>query len=124
MEQLFATRCALSGCHGETGTPAEGLVLAASVALRNTVNVAAMQDPTRKLIAPGQPDLSYLFCKVDPSSQRLWVPTCHSVLPGVAAELDLLRSWIVSGAGGVNDGGVPPAADMAMPDTTAPTLAE
>lgn len=122
VEQLFATRCALSGCHGDNGTPAEGLVLAASVALRNTVNVPAMQDPTRKLIAPGQPDLSYLFCKVDPSCSKIVGSHMPLGAPLSAAELDLLRSWIVSGAGGVNDGGVPPAADMAMPDTTAPTF--
>ena len=121
VEQLFATRCALSGCHGDTGTPAEGLVLAASVALRNTVNVAAMQDPTRKLIAPGQPDASYLFCKVDPACAKIvgsHMPLGASLS---VAELDLLRSWILSGSGGVNDGGVP-SADMAMPDTTAPNF--
>lgn len=123
VEQLFANRCALSGCHGDSGTPAEGLVLAATVALRNTVNVAAMQDPARKLISPGQPAESYLFCKVDPSCSKIvgsHMPIGNALS---AAELELLRSFILSGAGGVNDGGAPPPADMTVVDTTAPTFA-
>ncbi len=123
VEQLFANRCALSGCHGDSGTPAEGLVLTASVALRNTVNVAAMQDPARKLISPGQPAESYLFCKVDPSCAKIvgsHMPIGNALS---AVELELLRSFILSGAGGVNDGGAPPPADMTVVDTTAPTFA-
>lgn len=64
--QLLTTKCAIAGCHGDSGTAAEGLILSASVALQNTVNVPSSQDPARKLIAPGQPSASYLFCKVDP----------------------------------------------------------
>jgi hypothetical protein len=122
VEQLFATRCALSGCHGDTGTPAEGLVLAASVALRNTVNVPATQDSTRKLIAPGQPALSYLFCKVDNSCSKIVGSHMPPGGPLSATELDLLRTWIGNGAGGVNDGGAPPPADMTVVDTTPPTF--
>ena len=74
------------------------------------VNVAAMQDPARKLISPGQPAESYLFCKVDPSCAKIvgsHMPIGNALS---AAELELLRSFILSGAGGVNDGGAPPPA--------------
>lgn len=123
VEQLLSNKCAIAGCHGDSGTAAEGLVLSASVALRNTVNVPSSQDPARKLIAPGQPSASYLFCKVDPSCSQIVGAHMPLGTPLTTAELDLLRSFIASGAGGVNDGGTGPAADMTVVDNVPPTFA-
>lgn len=120
--QLLTTKCAIAGCHGDSGTAAEGLILSASVALQNTVNVPSSQDPARKLIAPGQPSASYLFCKVDPSCSQIVGAHMPLGTPLSTAELDLLRSFIASGAGGVNDGGTATPADMTVVDKIAPTF--
>lgn len=122
IEQLLAARCAVPGCHGDTGTQSAGLVLSASVAYRNIVNVPSTQDSTRKLVNPGLPDLSYLLCKVDSACSQIVGSHMPLGAPLSAADIATIRNWILDGATGGPDGGTGPFPDLGG-DTTAPSFA-
>ena len=92
---------------------------------QGTINVPASQDPKRSRITPGQPDASYLLCKVDPACSPILGARMPLGVPLTAQEIALLRAWISQGASGggpVPDGGVP--SDFAVPaDQTPPVFA-
>jgi len=92
VQPILTARC--TGCHGG-GTPSAGLDLTASHG--TTVNVASTQVPAMMLIAPGDPDASYLVDKVQGT---------HTVgglmplggMPLSITDRALLRKWIEPGA--------------------------
>src|SRR5262249_45487092 len=91
--------CAGSSCHLGSTAPPYGLDLSPDVSYQNLVGVAARELRSQVRIAPGQPDRSYLLCKVDPSCISLvgaHMPLGLSGLP--IAEVKLIREWILAGA--------------------------
>lgn len=117
VQQIFNSRCAGGACHVDSSVTAENLDLTESVATANLINVAAAQDPKRVRVKPGQPDASYLMCKVDPACTAISGTHMPITDPLSAQERMELRLWIAEGAlgGAPLDGGTTPGADVAPP---------
>lgn len=103
---ILERSCALGGCH-LSGPGAGGLVLGRSTATWRAalVNVPSQQNPAMALVAPGDPDRSWLVAKVHGA---LCDATCDRALgcggpmpPGAPlsdAERATLVTWIADGA--------------------------
>ena len=91
-ENVFNLSCALSGCHSGSTFPD----LSAGQAYANIANAAGSQG--LKLIAPGDPDNSYLYIKVTsgPGMSGSRMPQGGAPLPPTT--IDALRDWIERGA--------------------------
>lgn len=96
VQPIFTASCATTPCHGG-GRPAQGVALDAARILGSIVGVASSCDGTL-LVAPGDPDASYLVHKIEGThacgGQRM--PSGARVL--TAAEEDTIREWICGGA--------------------------
>jgi len=94
---IFTPTCALSGCHS-AGSARAGLVLASGQSFSNLVNVPSTGVPSFDRVEPGDPNASYLVKKLrgdgDISGARM--PLNGSPLSG--SQLDMIVSWIESGA--------------------------
>lgn len=119
VQQIFNTRCAGGACHVDSLVNAENLDLTEAVAASNLLNVAAVQDPKRARVKPGQPEASYLMCKVDPGCAAISGTHMPITAPLSAQDIAVLRLWIAEGAlgGSPLDGGTPQG------DVTPPTFA-
>ena len=97
VQPLFDRYC--TGCHAPP-IPSEKLDLSASATWSSTVNVSSRQCSTPSmLIAPGDPDQSYLWRKLqgqDLCNGSAPMPPTGAV-PS-ADELEIVRSWICMGA--------------------------
>jgi hypothetical protein len=99
VEALFARSCATSGCHGgpEYST---GLDLSAGQAHGLLVGQDSTQLPSMKLVAPGEPEASYLLHKVRGTHEE--VGGSGELMPppfGLAdADLASIVAWIEDGA--------------------------
>jgi hypothetical protein len=97
VEPILVDECTGMGCHGFP-VSAAGLDLRAGNAHGNLVNVPSSQCNDRMLVAPGQPEASYLMDKV------LGVNLCFgSKMPKAgsgltAAQLAAISEWICRGA--------------------------
>lgn len=109
--ELFAGSCGGSLCHVFTDAPAEGLDLSAGAMCDELIGVASVQSPEVLLVAPGDPDASYLLCKIDPGcadrNGTSLMPLSRSPLS--AESIDAVARWIADGAPGCG------AADSAAP---------
>ncbi|PWB77723.1 MAG: hypothetical protein C3F15_02665 [Holophagae bacterium] len=94
---VFTPSCARSGCHAGS-SPAQGLNLSVGQTYTNIVGVASHEQPSLNRVEPGDPQRSYLYLKVigDPSISGSQMP--RGGPPLSQAEIDLLSSWILSGA--------------------------
>jgi hypothetical protein len=114
VQELFNGSCAGSTCHiGFQGAAAAGMDLRPSSLCASVINVAAAEVPTLSRIVPGNPDESYLLCKVTPGCEDLparaqLMPQGSNGLP--SDQRNLISQWIQAGAPGCNTG----------VDTTAP----
>jgi len=88
---IFTPSCATSGCH-TGGFAAEGLRLDPGHSFAALVNVHASGEPTKLLVAPGDPASSYLYSQVADGS----MPQDGDHLS--QAQLDQIRGWICAGA--------------------------
>src|SRR5438309_7591162 len=61
--EIFTPTCAALGCHDPLGHQ-ESQILTAGRAYANTVNVASVQMPSLKRVAPSDPANSYLYRKI------------------------------------------------------------
>lgn len=99
IQPLFHPTCSATNCHGGS-FPQEGLNLSPPSAYGNIVNQFSNQVGTLLLVEPGDPDNSYLYRKLLPCAP----PNCfgsrmpRNLSPLPAAQLDLIRTWIASGA--------------------------
>jgi len=95
--QVFQPSCV--GCHTSQGrSPEAGLSLDAGVGYGNIVGVPSRGNPGLSLIAPGNPDGSYLLHKVE---GRAGIVGSRMPLggPSLSTDLiDLVRRWIQAGA--------------------------
>jgi len=95
VSEVFAISCAFSGCHSG-GDPAAGLSLEGDFAAR-IVGVASEQRSDFLLVAPGNPDESYLLLKVRGDDEII----SQQMPPGnplPAEQVEIIRAWIASGA--------------------------
>lgn len=115
---LFASGCAVSGCHAGPNPPQQ-LDLSAGAYFSNLVGVPAAEVYDTLRVRPGDATDtgSYLLCKVDPEC----VPVGDHMPLGTGLSVDqiaTLRQWIAS---------LPPDADASAPsygiDSTPPTFA-
>ena len=93
---IFSGAC---GCHKDSNG-AGGLVLKKSNAFDNMVGKASKQLPAMKLVAPGDPEMSYLWHKLN-DSQKSVGGKGKKMPPGGLLDkqsLDLVKQWIEQGA--------------------------
>lgn len=102
VKALFARRCAAGPCHSSAAR-AEDLVLEPTAAhyVETVISVPSRQSPPALRVTPGQPEASYLYCKVDPDCADIKPGT--ELMPGAGdrltdAELAAVRRWIADGA--------------------------
>lgn len=101
-QQLFATTCAVSGCH-DSETHQQNLILLPNVAYSELVGVTptnafAAADGLQRVFA-GDPDKSLLYHKVTgdlPSGYGVRMP--FGGQPVSSAMTDIIRLWILDGA--------------------------
>lgn len=99
VQPLFERNCTTVGCHG--GPEGQtGLDLTAGVAYGDLVDVDAFQVPSMKLVAPGDPDASYLMAKLKGTHEA--AGGGGDIMPpgfGLAQnDVDLVAAWITAGA--------------------------
>lgn len=100
--EVFSFSCTFSACHNGPA-PKAGLSLVAPTHAK-LVGVLSTEKPTHALIAPGDPDASFLLDKLlgrelptAPQGDQPWV----QMPPGLPLEddrIDLVRRWIAAGA--------------------------
>lgn len=101
--RVFALSCSnFSGCHSGANPP-KGLDLTGETHAK-IVDVDSVEKPGTKLVAPGDPDASFLMDKIlgknlpeGPASEQRWT----RMPPTGALEeerIDLVRRWIAAGA--------------------------
>lgn len=95
---VFTRSCGGEGCHSGA-MPAGSLDLSAGRAWGSLVGAQATEVTGMLRVKAGDPDASYLYCKIDPScTQRAFaqMPYQAGTLP--QADRDAIRDWIVMGA--------------------------
>jgi len=94
--EIFTPTCARIGCHDTIGQQSQ-MVLIAGRGYASTVNVASVEMPSLRRIAPGDPANSYLYRKITGSGitgDRM----PQSLPPLSDAQIALVRDWIRRGA--------------------------
>ena len=99
VQPILTRRCVMGGCH--TLASAQGaLVLDASVAYDNLVNVPSALEPTLDRVEPGNPDASWLVRMIGPDpvarSGHPRMPLASS--PLTPNQLTTISNWITRGA--------------------------
>ena len=99
VQPLFERNCTTAGCHG--GPEGQtGLDLTAGVTHGMMVDVPAFQLPSMSLVAPGDPDNSYLMAKLLNTHEE--AGGTGGIMPpgfGLAQnDIDLVSAWIAAGA--------------------------
>jgi hypothetical protein len=84
-------------CHSG-GAPSKGLDLTFEMAFDEMVDVASLQQPGVLLVAPGDPDGSYLVIKLEGAAGMVGrkMPRGRPARP--QSEIDIVREWIEAGA--------------------------
>lgn len=99
IEGIFGAHCGGSGCHHGDGVLAQGLDLTEGNVRGALIDVVS-ETTGRTLVVPGDPDASYLLCKLTPGCSDL----NGSVMPSGGAdplpdaEMAAIREWIAAGA--------------------------
>lgn len=94
--EIFTPTCAVVACHHPIGQQSQ-LILTASQAYANTVNVASVEMPSLRRVQPGDPTNSYLYRKITGSG--ITGDRMPQSLPALsAAQIALVRDWIRRGA--------------------------
>jgi hypothetical protein len=94
--EVFTPTCGAIGCHDPLGQQ-QGLLLTPGLAYQNTVGRASTEIPSLLIVAPSDPDNSYLYRKVlgnGITGDRM--PQGGPYLSD--AQLKLIRDWIRRGA--------------------------
>jgi hypothetical protein len=93
-DQIFIPRCASGSCHGGSPPPAFPQIDAA-IGSAGMVNVPSQQD-VMAIVAPGQPDQSWLVVRLRGEGGRPYMPVGDAQLTD--AEIAAVESWIANGA--------------------------
>jgi hypothetical protein len=91
-QQVFDVSCAVSGCHGDAEYPelSAGRAYASIVGQPSTMRL--------KLVAPGQPDSSYLYIKIAGGSRMVGSRMPYGRPAMSDAAIASVRAWIERGA--------------------------
>lgn len=89
--QVFTPSCALSGCHNGAQFPN----LSSGVSFNSIVNVASAQMSSLSLIAPSNPDDSYIVRKIEGTGIGSLMPLGGSL---TSTQIQLVRDWVSEGA--------------------------
>lgn len=125
-ENIFKRQCSFGPCHDNSGPPAEKLILLPGLSHAELVNVASIQQPTIKLVDPGNPATSYLMIKLGDYDQSLRKKTLmpQGTTKGLCIEKrDAIRRWIEAGAPSGLPDAAPPPPDGGSPDAARPDAA-
>ena len=93
-EDVFSKSCAFSSCHSNAASASAGLQLHDETAVLNMIERPSTQDPDILLVAPGDPDNSYLLQKM--RGFQLSEGT-DSMPPGTTlceGKIQLVEEWI------------------------------
>jgi hypothetical protein len=94
--EIFNQSCAVTSCH-DTATHQSGLDLSVGNSYVQIVNIAAVEMPSLKRVAPYDPTNSFLFQKMN-STTNVGVQMPPGASPLSTDQLNLVRDWILSGA--------------------------
>ncbi|UQA60353.1 hypothetical protein [Polyangium aurulentum] len=99
---LMGSRCATAGCHNEA-VKAGALDLSPNslVFQQSVIGVPSVQQMGALRVVPGQPQASYLLCKVDPECDSRAPMTALMPITGnplTEAEIKSISEWILNGA--------------------------
>lgn len=92
-QKVFTPSCALAGCHAGT-SPVSGLDLSTGKSHANLVNVQSSQEPSLKLVEPGNSLNSFLLRKLTATNTSVMPPGGQLNV----ALIDSVRAWIDAGA--------------------------
>jgi hypothetical protein len=99
---LMGSRCATAGCHTEAAKAgALDLSPESSVFQQSVIGVPSVQQMGALRVVPGQPQASYLLCKVDPECDARAPMTELMPITGTPlteAEIKSISEWILNGA--------------------------
>jgi hypothetical protein len=97
---IVARTCGGAACHIGEDTPQAGLDLSEGSVYTSLVDRPSTQLPDRKLVVPGDPDASWLMCKVRADcADRIGSRMPPAGSPGLAAEdIAVIERWIEDGA--------------------------
>jgi hypothetical protein len=93
IQPIYDTSCALAGCH-LGAAPAFGLTLAAGESYAATVGVPSNERPKLDLVAPGDPDDSYLVRKIEGGPDIAGDLMPIDAPPLDPDEIAAIRQWI------------------------------
>jgi Ca2+-binding RTX toxin-like protein len=94
IQPIFTASCV--ECHSDVSAP-RGLRLDDENSYANLVNVASSEVPSLKRVNPGDPDNSYLVQKIE-GNAAVGGRMPLNRLPLSAAQIALIRQWIIAGA--------------------------
>lgn len=98
IQPILSKNCAVEECH-VAPKPTKKLILSAGVAYNNIVNVVSREHSKKKIVAPGNLELSYLYDKItgnQADGDRM--PSGKKALP--KEQIELIKKWILAGAPG------------------------
>jgi hypothetical protein len=99
VQELLSSDCGVAGCH-VPGNPPLGLVLTPGFSYKYLVGTTSREYPSELRVNPGDPSTSFFYRKVSenppPAGYQMPAPSTGSILR--AAEIDLIRRWILQGA--------------------------
>ena len=95
--RLFASRCALSGCHVGP-RPKMKMSLERGSIYRSTIQVPSRTEPSVFRVAPGDPEASLLYRKLLPAGEGQYHGNRMPRLfpPLEETEMEIVRTWIES----------------------------
>jgi hypothetical protein len=109
--KIFMASCTFSGCHNGAATDAGRLDLRPGMSYPDIVGVQSLIDPVYKMVAPGQPNQSYLLMVMGHIAPASMVPPAAKVLdpPGLMPQgtgglllceqkRAAIERWIAAGA--------------------------
>ncbi len=98
IQPILTKNCAVEECH-VVPKPTKKLILSEGVAYKNIVNVVSRENSKKKIVAPGNLELSYLYDKLtgnQADGDRM--PSGKKALP--KEKIELIKKWILDGAPG------------------------
>jgi hypothetical protein len=97
VQPILTSKCATQLCHGST-PPAQNLDLRVGASYRAMVGVNSTQCTGTKLVAPGDPNNSYVIWKIKNSGPCLLGGRMPPAAPLSAANMSTITAWIEQGA--------------------------
>lgn len=96
-ENIFNTSCAFAQCHAGPNAQ-RNLDLSEGQSRSNLVGIDSETNPAFKLVAPGNPDDSYLVMKLEGDPRIMGQRMPMNMPPLSSEEIGVVREWIAAGA--------------------------